>query len=145
LTIFSNTICFHIQAEIPIPNNFCKNWNAEIVKHHYGWICGETYAIMVIFHLSDSPKYLSSGCQVAKKFGFAEPTRVVLEYTIEDNQFEMKVLPKVRQQIHVPKFIEIDDSDDESMPTLKVTPRIPTSNKQNRKLPQVVVYMTYFE
>jgi hypothetical protein len=66
LTIFSNTICFHIQAEIPIPNNFCKNWNAEIVKHHYGWICGETYAIMVIFHLSDSPKYLSSGCQVAK-------------------------------------------------------------------------------
>jgi hypothetical protein len=68
---------------------------------------------MVIFHLSDSRNYSTSGCAVAKKFGFAEQTKVVLEYTIEDNQFEMKVLPINRDQIHVPEIIEIDDGDDD--------------------------------
>ncbi|WJX39507.1 hypothetical protein P8452_27041 [Trifolium repens] len=136
-------------SRIPIPKNFCKNWKAEIVKHRYGWICGDEYAVMVIFHLSDSRNYLTSRCAVAKKFGFAEQTKVVLEYTIEDNQFEMKVLPTNRHQIHVPGIIEIGDSDDESIhhqnPPLNVTPRISTSKKQktpytqNRMEPNVVL------
>jgi hypothetical protein len=154
-TIFTNTIYFQIQSRIPIPKNFCKNWKAEIVKHRYGWICGDEYAVMVIFHLSDSRNYLTSRCAVAKKFGFAEQTKVVLEYTIEDNQFEMKVLSTNRHQIHVPGIIEIGDSDDESIhhqnPPLNVTPRISTSKKQktpytqNRMEPNVVVYIFYFE
>jgi preprotein translocase subunit Sec61beta len=133
-----------------LPNKFCKNWNAEIAKHKNGWICGRNYATMVIFHLNDSPKYLSSGCQVAKQFGFPEPTKVVLEYTIENNLFEMKVLQKHRQQIHEPQIIEIDDSDDEAKPDANVTPRIPSSKKQrtaynqNRIQPKVVVYIAYF-
>jgi hypothetical protein len=112
-TIFTNTTYFQIQSRIPIPKNICKNWKAEIVKHRYGWICGDEYTVMVIFHLSDSRNYLTSGCAVAKKFGFAEQTKVVLEYTIEDNQFEMKVLPINRDQIHVPEIIEIDNGDDD--------------------------------
>jgi hypothetical protein len=133
-----------------IPENFCKNWITEIVKHKTGWVCGKDYATMVIFHLTDTPKYLSSGCQVAKQFGFAQPTKVVLKYEIENNLFEMKVLPKHRQQIHVPQIIVIDDSDDEAKPDGNVTPRIPKSKKQrtaytqNRIQPTMVVYIAFF-
>jgi hypothetical protein len=132
-----------------LPNKFCKNWNAEIAKHKNGWICGRNYATMVIFHLTDSPKYLSSGCQVAKQFGFTKPTKVVLKYEIENNLFEMKVLPKHHQQMEVPQIIEIDDSDDEAYPDVNVTPIIPRSKKQrttydqNRIQPKVVVYIAF--
>jgi hypothetical protein len=133
-----------------IPENFCKNWITEIVKHKTGWVCGKDYATMVIFHLSDTPKYLSSGCQVAKQFGFTKPTKVVLKYEIENNLFEMKVLPKHHQQMEVPQIIEIDDSDDEAYPDVNVTPIIPRSKKQrttydqNRIQPKVVVFSCNF-
>jgi hypothetical protein len=96
-----------------MPTNFCKNWKAELSKHKLGWICGHKNSIAVSIYLSDHCNYLACGSQVAEYFAFVEPTRVRLEYTIENNEFEMKVLPKILNQKHVPDIIHIDDSDDE--------------------------------
>jgi hypothetical protein len=96
-----------------MPAKFCKYWKAEIGKHQLGWICGEKYAIPVSIHLSDTCNYLASGIQVAKKFAIVEPTKVRLEYTIWNNQFEITVLSKISNQKRVPAIIHIDDSDDE--------------------------------
>jgi hypothetical protein len=97
-----------------MPKNFCKHWKDDLAKQRFGWICGQKYAAWVSIHLSDTSNYLTSGSEVAKKFGFVEPTKVQLEYTIYNNQFEMKVLPKISNQKPVPEIINIDDSEDES-------------------------------
>ncbi|WJX51941.1 hypothetical protein P8452_38096 [Trifolium repens] len=101
-------------SKIPIPKNFCKNWKTEIAKNRFGWICGDKYSVMVSIHLSDTCNYLASGSQVADSFGFAKPTKVLLEYTIDENQFEMTVLPTISNQKPVPEIVNIDDSEDES-------------------------------
>ncbi|WJX85014.1 hypothetical protein P8452_67525 [Trifolium repens] len=101
-------------SKIPIPKNFCKNWKTEIAKNRFGWICGDKYSVMVSIHLSDTCNYLASGSQVADSFGFAKPTKVLLEYTIDENQFEMTLLPTISNQKPVPDIVNIDDSEDES-------------------------------
>jgi hypothetical protein len=97
-----------------MPKNFCKNWKDDLAKQTFGWICGDKYAAWVSIHLSETSNYLTSGSEVAQKFGFLEPTKVQLQYTIYNNQFEMKILPKISKEKKFPEVINIYDSEDES-------------------------------
>jgi hypothetical protein len=71
---------------------------------------------MVLFHLSDNENYQTNGMLVADYFGFVQPTRILLTYKIERNNFCMTVLPMGKPlQVKVfPNVIQIDSSDNAS-------------------------------
>ncbi|PNX75665.1 hypothetical protein L195_g031604 [Trifolium pratense] len=102
------------EAMIPIPREFCKAWNTEIGMHSYGWIVGPDFGILVIFHVSETQNSLSSGRDVAKAFRFIEPTKVKLEYAIQNNTFYMKTLPRINDNNQQIEIIQINSTDDES-------------------------------
>jgi hypothetical protein len=76
-----------------MPHDFKNAWLTELQQQDYGWFEnheGKRHLIQLSIQNSDS--YLTNGRFICAAFDLLVPTKVFLDYQIEDNLFKLTII-----------------------------------------------------
>ncbi|MCI21510.1 hypothetical protein A2U01_0042678, partial [Trifolium medium] len=100
------------EGKIEIPDTFYQAWKLELHSQKYraaSLYLSNTIAKGVLY-LDDGNTFIAYGQIVSSTFGWTQPTRVLLEYIVENNKFNVTFLSIVEAAQHIQHDVVIQNS-----------------------------------
>ncbi|XP_045805407.1 uncharacterized protein LOC123898483 isoform X1 [Trifolium pratense] len=91
---FETIICPD-EDKIEIPRSFIEEWKHELLKIQHARITTADKSSIISLCLTDKEGFIYSARMLAEVFGFQKPTKVILDYNISDDEFQMTVIATI--------------------------------------------------
>ncbi|CAJ2678038.1 unnamed protein product [Trifolium pratense] len=88
---FETIICPD-EDKIEIPRSFFEEWKHELLRNQHAKITTNDKSSVIHLCLTDEEGFIYCERMVAEKFGFQKPTKVIMDYKISKNEFQMTVI-----------------------------------------------------